>query len=73
MQLLRHFISKLRRLDFCEVDREASALKKQFRCENAKLRAQGRGDVIVARNRRLLGIREEAKSKLVGFNGKLFE
>ena len=70
---LRHFISKLRRLDLTQAAREATALKDQFRREDRELLAQGRGDEIAARNRRLMGIREGAKSKLVGFNGVRFE
>lgn len=66
-------MSKYRRLDLTKADQEVTSLKQQFRRENAELRAQGRGDDIVARNRRLLGIREGAKSKLVGFGGKLFK
>lgn len=70
---LRHFISKLRRLDLTQAAREATALKDQFRREDRELLAQGRGDEIAARNRRLMGIREGAKGKLVGFNGVRFE
>jgi len=73
VQKLRHFLSRLRRLDLTEAAREATALKEQFRREDMELLAQGRGDEIVARDRRLLGIREGAKFKLVGFNGELFE
>lgn len=70
---LRHFISKLRRLNLTKADREVAALKDQFRREDRELLAQGRGDEIAARNRRLMGIREGAKGKLVGFNGVRFE
>lgn len=70
---LRHFISKLRRLDLTQAAREATALKDEFRREDRELLAQGRGDEIAARNRRLMGIREGAKGKLVGFNGVRFE
>jgi len=70
---LRHLISKLRRLNFTKAAREATALKDQFRREDRELLAQGRGDEIAARNRRLMGIREGAKGKLVGFNGVRFE
>lgn len=48
-------------------------MKAQFRREDAALRAEGRGDEIIARNRRLLGIRPGAKGKLAGVGGKLFE
>src|SRR5690349_3659289 len=70
---LRHFISKLRRLNLTKADREVAALKDQFRREDRELLAQGRGEEVAARNRRLMGIREGAKSKLVGFNGVRFE
>ena len=48
-------------------------MKEQFRREDRELLAQGRGDEVAARNRRLMGIREGAKGKLVGFNGVRFE
>ena len=70
---LRHLISKLRRLNLTKADREVAALKDQFRREDRELLAQGRGDEVAARNRRLMGIREGAKGKLVGFNGVRFE
>lgn len=70
---LRHLVSKLRRLDLNEAAREATALKVQFRREDQELLAQGRGDEIVARHYRNLGLTVGAKGKLVGFNGKLFE
>ncbi len=73
MQKLRHFISKLRRLDLTKADREVTALKKQFRREDLELLAQGRGDEIAARNRRLMGIKDGAKTRLVGYNGVRFE
>lgn len=70
---LRHLISKLRRFNLTKADREVAALKDRFRREDKELLAQGRGDEIAARNRRLMGIREGAKGKLVGFNGVRFE
>ena len=70
---LRHLISKLRRLNLTKADREVAALKDQFRRQDRELMAQGRGDEVAARNRRLMGIREGAKGKLVGFNGVRFE
>lgn len=73
VQKLRHFISKLRRLDLTKADREVTALKKQFRREDLELLAQGRGDEIAARNRRLMGIKDGAKTRLVGYNGVRFE
>lgn len=73
MQKVRNSISKLHRADLTAADRETAVLKEQFRREDEELRAQGRGDEIVARNRRLLGIREGAKGKLIGVGGKLFK
>ena len=70
MQKVRQSTSKLHRADLTEADRETAKLKAQFRKEDEELRAQGRGDEIVARNRRLLGIREGAKGRLVGVGGK---
>ena len=71
MQKVRHSNSKLHRADLTAADKETAELKALFRREDEELRAQGRGDEIIARNRRLLGIREGAESKLVGFGGKL--
>ncbi len=72
MQKVRHSTSKLHRADLTAADRETAELKAQFRREDDELRAQGRGDEIVSRNRRLLGIRAGAKGRLVGVGGKLF-
>ena len=70
---LRLLIRKLRRLTFTRAAREAVALKEQFRSEDRELLAQGRGFEIVARNRRLTDIRDNAKGKRGGFNGDWFE
>jgi hypothetical protein len=70
---LRRLRTKLSRLDLTKADREVAALKEQFRREDAELRAQGRGAEIAARNRRLMGIKEGEKTRLVGFGGVRFE
>ena len=70
---LRHLRTKLSRLNLTKADREIAALKEQFRREDAELRAQGRGAEIVARNRRLMGINEGEKTRLVGYGGVRFE
>ena len=70
---VRHLLNKLSRLNLTKADREIAALKDQFRREDLDLLRQGRGEEIVLRNRRLMGIREGAKGKLVGFNGVRFE
>jgi hypothetical protein len=70
---LRHRINKLSRLNLTKADREIAALKAQFRAEDQELIRQGRGDEIALRNRRLMGIKDGAKTRLVGFNGVRFE
>jgi hypothetical protein len=70
---LRHFINKLSRLNLTKADREVAALKVQFRREDQELVRQGRGEEIALRNRRLMGIKEGAKGRLVGFGGVRFE
>lgn len=69
----RQATDKVRPLDPTRADREVAALKQQFRREDLAELAQGRGAELTARNRRLLGIREGVKGKLVGFNGVCFE
>ena len=66
-------MNKLSRLNLTKADREIVALKAQFRREDAELRRQGRGAEIVARNRRLMGIEEGERTRLVGFGGVRFE
>lgn len=73
MQKARRSTSKHHRADLTAADRETAKLKAQFRRDDEELRAQGRGDEIVSRNRRLLGIPEGASGKLVGVGGKLFK
>jgi hypothetical protein len=69
----RHLMTKLARLDLTKAAREATALKAQFRREDQELVRQGRGEEIVLRNRRLMGIKDGAKGRLVGFGGVRFE
>jgi hypothetical protein len=73
MMKLRHCINRLSRLNLTKADREVAALKAQFRAEDQELIRQGRGDEIARRNRRLMGIKDGAKTRLVGFNGVRFE
>ena len=70
---LRHLITRLSRLNLCKGTRETSALKAQFRAEDLELVRQGRGDEIAIRNRRLMGIADGAKTRLVGYNGVRFK
>jgi len=70
---VRHILNKLSRLNLTKADREVAALKDQFRREDQELLRQGRGAEIVARNRRLMGIKEGEKTRLVGFGGVRFE
>lgn len=69
----RQFTTKLARLDFTQADGEVASLKRQFRQEDQALVQQGRQGEIVSRNRRLMGLREGAKTRLVGFGGVRFE
>jgi hypothetical protein len=70
---LRHVVTKLSRLNLTKADREIAALKAQFRTEDQELVRQGRGAEIELRNRRLMGLKDGAKTRLVGFNGVRFE
>ena len=70
---LRHLVNKLSRLNLTKADREVAALKAQFRREDQKLLRQGRGEEIVLRNRRLMGIKDGATTRLVGWGGVRFE
>jgi hypothetical protein len=70
---VRHLVNKLSRLDLTKADREVAALKDQFRREDQELARQGRGEEIGLRNRRLMGIKEGAKGRLIGFGGVRFE
>jgi len=70
---LRQLSSKLSRLDLTQADREVAALKRQFRQEDRALADAGKHDEIVMRNRRLMGLRDGARTRLVGFGGVRFE
>ena len=70
---LRHLINKISRLNLTKADREVAALKVQFRREDQELVRQGRGEEIALRNRRLMGIKDGTKGRLVGFGGVRFE
>lgn len=70
---VRHIVNRLSRLDLTKADREVAALKDRFRREDQELARQGRGEEIVLRNRRLMGIKEGAKGRLIGFGGVRFE
>lgn len=70
---LRHLKTRISRLNLTKAAREASALKVQFRREDQELAAQGRGDEVWTRNRRVMGISEGARGRLVGFGGTRFE
>lgn len=70
---LRQLSSKLSRLDLTQADREVAALKRQFRQEDRALADAGKHDEIVVRNRRLMGLRDGERTRLVGFGGVRFE
>lgn len=65
--------SNLARLDLNQADQEVASLKRQFREEDQVLVRQGRQGEIASRNRRLMGLRDGAKTRLVGFGGVRFE
>jgi hypothetical protein len=70
---LRQVRTKLSRLNLNKAAREAVALKEQFRREDRELAAQGRHAEIWARNRRLMGIKDGERLRLIGFGGARFE
>ena len=70
---LRRLRTKLSRLDLTQADREVAALKEQFRKEDLALASEGRHDEIALRNRRLMGLRDGARTRLVGYGGVRFE
>ncbi len=70
---LRHLRTKFSRLDLTKKDREAAALKNQFREEDQVLANAGRHEEIALRNRRLMGLRDGERTRLVGFGGVRFE
>ena len=70
---LRHLKTKLSRLNLTKADREVAALKDQFRREDLALANAGRHDEIALRNRRLMGLKDGERTRLVGFGGVRFE
>lgn len=70
---LRHFRTKLSRLNLTKADREVAALKDQFRKEDQSLAEAGRHEEIAQRNRRLIGLKDGERTRLVGFGGVRFE
>ena len=70
---LRHLKTKLSRLDLTKADREITALKAQFRKEDLLLAQAGRHAEIAQRNRRLMGLKDGARTRLVGYSGVRFE
>lgn len=70
---LRHLKTKLSRLNLTKADREVAALKAQFRREDLALASEGRHDEIALRNRRLMGLKDGERTRLVGFGGVRFE
>lgn len=70
---LRHLKTKLSRLNLTKADREVVALKEQFRKEDLALANAGQHDEIALRNRRLMGLKDGARTRLVGFGGVRFE
>jgi len=70
---LRHLRTKLSRINLTKADREVAALKDQFRKEDLALASEGRHEEIALRNRRLMGLKDGARTRLVGFGGVRFE
>jgi hypothetical protein len=70
---LRHLKTKLSRLNLTKTDREVTVLKEQFRKDDLALATAGRHDEIALRNRRLMGLKDGARTRLVGFGGVRFE
>ena len=66
---LRHFKTKLARLNLTEAAREAVALKTQFRREDEELCRQGRGAEVVADRMKSLGISGSGETRLLTVNG----
>jgi hypothetical protein len=70
---LRHLKTKLSRLNLTKADREVAALKEQFRKEDLALAGQGKHAEVALRNRRLMGLKDGERTRLVGFGGVRFE
>lgn len=66
---LRHFKTKLSRLNLTAAAREAAALKAQFRREDAELIRLGRGAEVIADRRKNLGISLSGEVELLTVNG----
>jgi hypothetical protein len=70
---LSHLRTKLSRLNLTKADREVAALKEQFRKEDLALAGQGKHAEVALRNRRLMGLKDGERTRLVGFGGVRFE
>ncbi len=70
---LRHLRTKFSRLDLTRKDREVAALKNRLREEDQALASAGRHEEIALRNRRLMGLGDGERTRLVGFGGVRFE
>jgi len=70
---LSHLRAKLSRLNLTRADREVAALKEQFRKEDLALAGQGKHAEVALRNRRLMGLKDGERTRLVGFGGVRFE
>jgi len=70
---LRHLRTKLSRLTLTKADREVAALKERFRKEDLALVSEGRHGEIALRNRRLMGLKDGERTRMVGFGGVRFE
>jgi hypothetical protein len=70
---LRRAIAKLSRINLTKADREIAALKDQFRKEDQLLARAGRHAEIALRNRRLMGLKDGERTRLVGFGGVRFD
>ena len=70
---LRHLRTKISRINLTMADLEVAALKEQFRTEDLALVKGGRHDEIALRNRRLMGLKDGERTRLVGFGAVRFE
>ena len=70
---LRHLKKKISRINLTKADREMAALKEQFRREGQALADADGHEKIALRNRRLMGLKDGARTRLVGFAGVRFE
>jgi hypothetical protein len=64
---LRHFTTKLFRLNLTKADREVAALKDQFRRDDQALAKASRHEEIALRNRRLMGLKDGERTRLAGY------